>query len=56
MYEMCYNIIDRGKDVKNYCLIKNGAMPLFSDLRRMLIAEVTTLAVGFRFSIEKGNP
>ncbi len=26
--------IDRGKDVKKHCLIKNGAMPLFSDLRR----------------------
>jgi hypothetical protein len=27
-------LVDRGKDVKKYCLIKNGAMPLFSDLRR----------------------
>ena len=46
-------IVDRGSDVKKHCLIKNGAMPLFYDLRRELVGVATTAPAGFRFSLRK---
>ena len=48
--------IDRGKDVKKHHLVKNGAMPLFYDLRRMLVGWGNYPTGGLPFFFEKGIP
>lgn len=49
-------IVDRGKDVETHYPIKNGAMPLFFDLRRTLVGGATTSLASIRFSLRKEIP
>ena len=40
---------DRGSDVKKHCLIKNGAMPLFLNLRRTGVDYTRVFSAPIRF-------